>query len=52
MFCVQTKVFGNIKFCYLIVTPFVSLTAIFFHSSSISKENADNFWKVPHESHS
>ena len=30
IFCVQTKVFGNIKFCCLIITPFVSLTAIFF----------------------
>ena len=24
IFCVQTKVFGNIKFCCLIITPFVS----------------------------
>ena len=23
-FCVQTKVFGNIQFCCLIITPFVS----------------------------
>ena len=23
-FCVQTKVFGDIKFCCLIITPFVS----------------------------
>ena len=23
-FCIQTKVFGNIKFCCLIITPFVS----------------------------
>ena len=24
IFCVQTKVIGNIKFCCLIITPFVS----------------------------
>ena len=30
IFCVQTEAFGNIKFCSLIVTPFVSQTAIFF----------------------
>ena len=24
IFCVQTKAFGNIKFCCLIITPFVS----------------------------
>ena len=30
IFCVQTKVFGNIKFCCLIITPFVTQTAIFF----------------------
>ena len=24
IFCAQTKVFGNIKFCRLIITPFVS----------------------------
>ena len=24
IFCVQTKVFGNIRFCCLIITPFVS----------------------------
>ena len=34
IFCVQTKAFGNIKICCLIITPFVS---------SISKENTENF---------
>ena len=43
IFCVQTKVFGNIKFCCLIII-FCELTSnIFFSSSSISKENRDNF---------
>ena len=53
IFCIQTKVFGNIKFCCLIITRFVDKTAIFFFSSSsMSKENTDNFQKVPHESRS
>ena len=30
IFCVQTKVFSNIKVCVLIITPFVNQSAIFF----------------------
>ena len=34
IFCVQTKVSGNIKFCCPIITPFMKYV---FSSSSISK---------------
>ena len=54
IFCVQTKVFRNIKFFLLSnYYTFCELNSnIFFGSSSISKENTENFLKVPHECHS
>ena len=49
IFCVQTKVLGNIKFCCLIITLFLVKQKYFFSSSSISKENTEKCLKVPHE---
>ena len=49
IFCVQTKVFGNIKFRCPIVTPFCELNSSIFFSSLRSKDNTEKFLKVPHE---
>ena len=45
IFCAQTKVFGNIKFCCLIVTSFVSLTAIFFQQFFSKQRKYGKFFK-------
>ena len=44
-FCVQTEECCNTIFCCPIITPFESYRAIFFSSSSRSKENPEDFKK-------
>ena len=43
IFCVQTKIFGTIKFVVYLLHLLWVKQQYFFSSSSISKENTDNF---------
>ena len=52
IFCFETKVFGNIKFVVQLLYLLCVKPQYFLSSSSVSKENTENFLKVPHECNS